>query len=438
MRPTPPHRIGGSPLSRRTFAKLSTTLAICLALVLPALTGDRVLADDIVLQPNESSIVWGDEDVDMVLKADPEGKVRLRDFLRLLRTGKATSDQQPLAALLPDVVVDLNRFSSRALIAGANAGLRGNGTLMIEKDSDGSPLLRLRCDLKFLKTERPEFEPTLELDEKTENDQSIVVLFFHGFHGKSESFQAIRGHFRDTGLRTGCVHYDDHVSVATSAKKVAALVEQNFAGDASTRLALVGHSMGGLVAREWVENPELANPRITHLITVGSPHGGSEWAEVTPLPDLVVNGQFTPDTVLGVLTNRSTTPSAEDLRPNSAFLQTLASRPRRDGVRYTTIIGTGSPVDETTLQAVRARLLAEQQKARGGVLEARLSKLVTQFDAVCTGEGDGVVSIEQAKIPGVDDIIYVDCSHWEFFDSPEPGAVNPVWEAVAKCIAATD
>ncbi|MFG0254087.1 MAG: lipase family alpha/beta hydrolase [Rhodopirellula sp. JB053] len=399
---------------------------------------DSVAPASVDVVPTESSIVWGDDDVDITLKADANGNVRLREFVRLLRTGKATSDQQPLEALLPDMEVNLNRFSTRALLAGANAGLQGKGTLTIEQDSDGSDVLRLRCDLKFLKTQRPEFAPTIQLDPPTEAVAPIVVLFLHGFHGTTESFQAIRDHFREEGLRTGCIHYDDHVSVATSAEKVASLVKSEFANDASVRLALVGHSMGGLVAREWVENPALTSPSITHLITVGTPHGGSEWAEVTPLPDLLVNGRFTTDTVLGVLTDRSTTPSAMDLRPDSAFLTELASRPRCDGVRYTTIIGTGSPIDETTLKNVRKQLVTEKQKGTGGILQARLTRLVEQFDAVCSGEGDGVVSIEQAKIPGVADIVLVDCSHWEFFDSPQPGELSPVWEAIAECVASAE
>ncbi len=437
MRPLPIGRDGRVPTFGRVLQQTGIVLFLLCVSTLPTAI-QNATADDAKLTPNQSSIVWGDDDVDMVLKADADGKVRLREFVLLLRTGKPTSDQQPLETLLPDIVVDLNRFSTHALIAGANAGLQGHGNLSIEKDTDGSHMLRLKCDLKFLKTERPKFEPTIELDEPTATPNSIVVLFIHGFHGTTESFQAIRDHFREEGLRTGCIHYDDHVSVATSARKVAALVKQQFAVDPSVRLALVGHSMGGLVAREWVENPELTSPTISHLITVGTPHGGSDWAEVTPLPDLLVNGQFTTDTMLGLLTDRSTTPSAGDLRPGSPFLTTLASRPLCEGVRYTTIIGTGCPLDESTLQSVREQLNAERRRGTGGMLEARLSRMVNQFDAVCSGEGDGVVSVEQAKIPGVSDIIYVDCSHWEFFNSPEPGEHNPVWEAVAKCVAATE
>ncbi len=396
-------------------------------------------ADEAGLVPNESSIIWGNDDVVMVLKADADGNVRLRDFVRLLGERPGNDDSSPLQGLLPDVVVDLNRFSTRALISGTNVGLGDKGQLTIETDVDGNPMLRLRGNLKFLKTQRPELEPTLELDDVTAiraaalPTNSTIMLFIHGFHGKGESFVAIREHFRIAGYRTGCVHYDDHVSIARSASKIAAMVKKQFAADTNSRLVLVGHSMGGLVAREWVENPELSSPQISHLITVGSPHSGSAWAEVTPLPDLLVNGSFTPDVVIGLLSNQSTTPSAADLRPNSDFLTTLASRPRCETVKYTTVIGTGNPIDESTRSTVRERLLTLQSTS-GGMLKARVENLVSRFDEVCACEGDGVVSVDQAKIPGVNDIVYVDCSHWEFFDAPQQDETNPVWDTIGQRI----
>jgi pimeloyl-ACP methyl ester carboxylesterase len=404
------------------------------------LVSTTLRADEAGLVPNESSIVWGNDDVVMVLKADSNGNVRLRDFVRLLGERPVNEGPSPLQGLLPDVVVDLNRFSTRALISGANVGLGDKGQLTIETDVDGNPMLRLRGNLKFLKTQRPEVEPTLELDDAATilatvpPTDSTVMLFIHGFHGKGESFVAIREHFRTAGYRTGCVHYDDHVSIARSASKVAAMVKQQFAADTNSRLVLVGHSMGGLVAREWVENPELTSPQISHLITVGSPHSGSAWAEVTPLPDLLVNGSFTPDVVIGLLSNQSTTPSAVDLRPHSEFLTTLASRPRCKTVHYTTVIGTGNPIDESTRSTLREQLLTLQNTSAGGLLKTRIENLLSCFDEVCADEGDGVVSVDQAKIPDVNDIVYVDCSHWEFFDAPEQDGTNLVWDAIGQRI----
>lgn len=50
--------------------------------------------------------------------------------------------------------------------------------------------------------------------------------------------------------------------------------------------------MGGLMAREWTENRALKGDRIAGLITVGTPHGGSNWATLPPLLDLFDEGRL--------------------------------------------------------------------------------------------------------------------------------------------------
>ena len=71
-------------------------------------------------------------------------------------------------------------------------------------------------------------------------------------------------------------------SVELRAGRLASLLERL----PHRRLVLVGHSMGGLDAR-WVASRHDPQRRITHVVTVGTPHRGTrlaEWASRAPRP----------------------------------------------------------------------------------------------------------------------------------------------------------
>lgn len=410
---------------------------IWLAGVVLLITGVTVShADESAIAHGKSTVTWTDDAVDMVLIADADGNVCLQDFGRLLAEGEM-GDQPKLNQLLPDVTVNVNRFSTRALIAAANLGLQGHGTLTIESDGAGGSQVRLKCDMSFLRTNRATFEPTLDLDAVaidaiSDSSTTNTVLFIHGFRGTPESFDGLRNHLRQTGVRTGAIRYDDHLPVAESAAAIAEMVASSGSAMPRGGIVIVGHSMGGLVGREWAENPSLPHSNVVGLITVGTPHQGSTWAEVTPLPDVLANGRVTGDALLAWMSKRSTAASAVDLRPGSAFLTSLALRPRNPKIRYTTIIGTASPIDAESMERMRQRVANPAPAVVGGAVQQRTAALVEQLDRTCGGKGDGVVAIDDAKIPGVDDIVMVERTHWEFFDPTHGGDINPVWAAIAE------
>jgi pimeloyl-ACP methyl ester carboxylesterase len=61
----------------------------------------------------------------------------------------------------------------------------------------------------------------------------------------------------------------------------------------------VGHSLGGLISRYYVQR-QGGDRRVASLVTLGTPHAGSRWAHVVP------------------------TPLIRQLRPGSAVIQELA------------------------------------------------------------------------------------------------------------------
>lgn len=184
------------------------------------------------------------------------------------------------------------------------------------------------------------------------------------------------------------------------------------------RMAVVAHSMGGLVTRELLTCPELAYsrwrgrdavPRIARLIMLGTPNHGS------PLAGLRMFAEFRDHWVrftrgdghlLGPLTD-GTGEAAEDLKPGSAFLRELNARPAPADVALTIIAGIASPLTRERLDVAAeswARTLPDNRQAWLDDLRQRLD---TTTDLI----GDGVVPLESARLPGVEDTITVNATH---------------------------
>ena len=201
----------------------------------------------------------------------------------------------------------------------------------------------------------------------------------------------------DTG--TAAVSYDDEQSIAESARQLSAITDELFAGEDRNRpkIALVGHSMGGLVAREWTENKELKSDRISTLITIASPHGGSNWATMPPLLDLVWKGDFDKTDFVDVVLHQPSAAGLRDLIPGSKQLRTMASRPRRVDVKYTTIVGTGSPVSDSQTEKLSEILRSIDGRSRVfRLIRPRVQPLVDGLDELVRGKGDGVVRADHA------------------------------------------
>ena len=86
---------------------------------------------------------------------------------------------------------------------------------------------------------------------------------------------------RDFGLTPIYVHYNSGLHISTNGRELAGLLEQLRAAwpIELEEIVLLGHSMGGLVARSACHCAELANHawrgRLTSLLTLGSPHHGA-------------------------------------------------------------------------------------------------------------------------------------------------------------------
>lgn len=138
-----------------------------------------------------------------------------------------------------------------------------------------------------------------------------IVVFVHGFFASAGVFRPMRRHLHDAGLVSASFSYVPGVSISRIAKKLAALVD---ALPKDRRVHLVGHSLGGLVSRWYVQ--ELGgHERVAQTISLASPFAGTERANLVPL-------------LVGA-----------DLATYSAVLDRLRARARTFDVPHTSIVG---------------------------------------------------------------------------------------------------
>jgi pimeloyl-ACP methyl ester carboxylesterase len=100
--------------------------------------------------------------------------------------------------------------------------------------------------------------------------------------------------------------------VARGAAELGEHIERLCEQSGHERLHVVGHSLGGLIARYHVQR-QGGDRRIESLVTLGTPHQGSRWAHVLP------------------------TPLVRQLRPGSPLLQELAEPAPSCSTRVTAI-----------------------------------------------------------------------------------------------------
>lgn len=103
------------------------------------------------------------------------------------------------------------------------------------------------------------------------------------FGDLAETFQE---HGYDTYLARWTTNRDETIKIEDAAECLASQIEGLLAGAPSEQVTLVGHSMGGLVSRYYIEALGRSS-RVKRLITFGSPHAG--------IPDAFVAGWLSTD-----------------------------------------------------------------------------------------------------------------------------------------------
>jgi pimeloyl-ACP methyl ester carboxylesterase len=113
----------------------------------------------------------------------------------------------------------------------------------------------------------------------------IPVLLVHGFIDNRSIFAVMRHSLRRRGFASVCSwNYSPLLhDVAQGAQDLGEHIERLCAQTGHERVHVVGHSLGGLIARYHVQK-QGGDRRVESLVTLGAPHQGSMWAHVLPTP----------------------------------------------------------------------------------------------------------------------------------------------------------
>ena len=113
-------------------------------------------------------------------------------------------------------------------------------------------------------------------------DSPITVLV-HGCNGSAGRFRSLAQLYAFHGQQAVCYSYDDRKSLIGSADKLARAVKELSEVTNNQKISIIGHSMGGLIARKAAEesdkNSTVLSDTNLDLITISAPLSGIKAAD---------------------------------------------------------------------------------------------------------------------------------------------------------------
>jgi hypothetical protein len=157
----------------------------------------------------------------------------------------------------------------------------------------------------------------------------IPVVLVHGLVDNRSVFSVMNRSLRRRGFAHVCSwNYSPLLTdIARGAADLGEYIEEICEQTGYDRVHVVGHSLGGLIARYYVQR-QGGDRRVESLVTLGTPHQGSRWANVVP------------------------TSLIRQLRPGSPLLQELAEPAPGCRTRLTAVY---SDLDQMVLPTASGR-----------------------------------------------------------------------------------
>ena len=121
--------------------------------------------------------------------------------------------------------------------------------------------------------------PQLRRTHRVEGASDHVVVFVHGFFASAGVWNPLADHLVDCGVAPRQVHfnYAPAGSIEAHARRLQRVIER---AQAHGPVTIVAHSLGGLIARWYVQ---LLGGRVDALVAMGTPHHGTDKARGWPL-----------------------------------------------------------------------------------------------------------------------------------------------------------
>ncbi len=264
-----------------------------------------------------------------------------------------------------------------------------------------------------------------------------VVVVLHGFNSRPERNQAMLNAVRSAGYPAGTFSYPNDYTIPASAQLLSGELRRFHRQYPNRRIALICHSMGGMVARACLEDSLYDPGNVERLILIAPPTCGSAIAQFAVATDLwehwLARRDGGPwrrvrDSVIDGLGE-----AADELCPGSDFLTELNMRARNPRVEYTVLLGTGARMTEAEMEWIRESVVQKLATIPGAKHSAQqLDTLLGEMEELVEGKGDGVVAVNRGRLEGVSDTLIFPFGHLSVTGEPSCDIVRQVQAAVLE------
>ena len=333
------------------------------------------------------------------------------------------------------------------LTNGWSIATAGSGTLLVRTDDAGLPG---RCEAAWRAVRLCAAESSphatacqarswgLLLPQTLDPKRPLVVLI-HGLEADRGDCMPMGELLRQGGYQVAYFSYPGDQPIADDARLLASQLRSLLAAHPNLSIDIIAHSMGGLVARAYVEGSDYSGG-VNRLIMIGTPNHGSSWA---PFHSLLAMQQHyrlyhdEPNWHWTWIITEGLGEAGCDLRPGSTFLRELNARPRRPGVKYTNIAGSRTAVRHAESSCVRtvANWMPRRVRSWWGFRQCYdgLCRRADRWNAQ-TGSSDGPVSIRSVELDGVRDMVILPADHLSLF-MPAQQPCPAAWPVVRDRLA---
>jgi pimeloyl-ACP methyl ester carboxylesterase len=258
-----------------------------------------------------------------------------------------------------------------------------------------------------------------------------ILLYLHGFTSDTQGMvrSAVEAGLDKSHLILAFDYESINTPIEDTARLLGEQLEQVGLGPGHGKTVyLVAHSLGGLVARWFVERAG-GNKIVQHLVTLGTPHQGTPWPKIydwaTNLLILGLNSlssvAWPVKLIVSLIKVIETVDNTVDqLGPDTAFIKSLASNPD-PGIPITALAGNTSIIPAAfDVQPGEAKSRLEQLVSTLG--EMRLLEKAAGL-AFFGQPNDIAVSVNSATgLPAGHKLATtaeIACDHMSFFDTPD-------------------
>jgi pimeloyl-ACP methyl ester carboxylesterase len=408
-------------------------------------SGLQAVADDRAGSPGANAD--DKHDVVEITLAATDGRIAWSDIIRAL----AETERFDASALddLPDGSLDLNRGGARLAIFALDLALPPECRVaIVEGSADVEPQLRITLDRTAMRERTRDYKRrireragdgadyglTIDEDWPDASTGRPLVVLIHGYNAAADSLSVLHQRLRDDGWVCGLFSYPDDGPLDKSAALLAKELAE-FRDEYPDRgVVIVAHSMGGLVARAVIEDPDRNPGIVRQLIMVATPNQGSMLAYFPGGLDWVQHLKDGHDHAGGLFARSAAdglNEAAPDLRPGSEFLKRLNARDRNPRVKYSLLLGTRGPLTEAELDEFRTLIARAIERSRlMQFVSPRIEPPLEDLDELVDGKGDGAVAVKRGRLDGVEDTQLLPFTHLTITRKADEPAAEELLDAI--------